>query len=153
MRVRVQLLTSYIRVVLSYSLNISCSSPSHASLDPQPTAGTPVVHANPSSPTQMSNSSSETASSLRNSPPLVCHVRRTVSALGRLELAALAGGRGCRGRGTRASGGRDCSDGDKGVKAGNGRTGSKNGRSRSISSSVSADDGTDDELKLAREAA
>jgi hypothetical protein len=50
MRVRVLFLTSGIRAVLSCSLNISCSSPSHASLGPQPAAGTPTVPAHPSSP-------------------------------------------------------------------------------------------------------
>jgi hypothetical protein len=66
----------------------------------------------------------------------------------------------------RASDGRDCSDGGKGSKASDGGTGSSKGRSRSssgdgcnacasssISSSVLANGGTDDELKLAREAA
>jgi hypothetical protein len=68
MRVRVQLLTSGIRVILSCSLNISCSSPSHASLGPQLTAGTPAVSAHPSSPAQTSSNSSEAASSPRSSP-------------------------------------------------------------------------------------
>jgi hypothetical protein len=54
MRVRVLFLTFGIRVVLSYSLNISCSSPSHVSLGPQPAAGTPTVPAHLSSPAQMS---------------------------------------------------------------------------------------------------
>jgi hypothetical protein len=133
MRVRVMFLTSGIRVVLSCSLNISCSSPSHASLGPQPVAGTPAVPAHPSSPTQTSTSSSEAASSLCSSPPLAHHVQRTVSALGRLERAAPTGGRGCRGRGTRVSGSRDCSDGGKGGKAGDGGTDSSKGRSRSSS--------------------
>jgi hypothetical protein len=100
MRVRVLFLTSGIRAVLSCSLNISCSSPSHASLGPQPAAGTSTVPAHPSSPTYMSSSSSEAAPSPRRSPPLARHVRRTVLALGRLERAAPAGGRGCHGRGT-----------------------------------------------------
>jgi hypothetical protein len=43
MRVRVLFLISAIKVVLSYSINIFYSSPSHAPLDPQPAAGTPVV--------------------------------------------------------------------------------------------------------------
>jgi hypothetical protein len=133
MRVRVQLLTSGIRVVLSCSINIFCSSPSHASLGPQPAAGTPAVPAHPSSPAQTSSSSSEVASSPRSSPPLACHVRRTVFTLGRLERVAPVGGRGCHGRGTRASGGRDCSDGGKGSKDGDGGTGSSKGRSRSSS--------------------
>jgi hypothetical protein len=100
MRVRVLFLTRGIRAVLSCSLNISCSSPSHASLGPQPAAGTPTVPAHPSSPTYMSSSSSEAAPSPRRSPQLARHVRRTVLALSRLERAAPAGGRGCRGRGT-----------------------------------------------------
>jgi hypothetical protein len=61
--VRVLFLTSGIRVVLSCSLNISCSSSFHAFLDPQPTARTSVVPAHPSSPAQTSSSSSEAASS------------------------------------------------------------------------------------------
>jgi hypothetical protein len=123
MRVRVLFLTSGLRAVLSCSLNISCSSPSHASLGPQPTAGTPTVPAHPSSPAQTSNSSSESASSPRSSPPLARHIRRTVSALGRLERAAPAGGQGCRGRGMRASGGRDYSEDGKGGKTDDGGTG------------------------------
>jgi hypothetical protein len=123
MRVRVLFLTSGIRAVLFYSLNISCSSPSHASLGPQPTAGTPAVPVHPSSPAQTSSSSSEATSSPRSSPPLARHVRRTVSALSHLERAAPAGGRGCRGRGTLASGDRDCSDSGKGGKALPPRTG------------------------------
>jgi hypothetical protein len=88
MRVRVLFLTSGIRAVLSCSLNIFCSSPFHASLGSQPVAETPAVSAHPSSPTQTSSSSSEAAPSPRSSPPLACHVRRTVLALGRLERAA-----------------------------------------------------------------
>jgi hypothetical protein len=167
MRVRVLFLTSGIRAVLSCSLNISCSSPSHAFIGPQPAAGTPAVPAHPSSPTQTSSSSSEAVPSPRSSPPLARHVRRTVSVLGHLERAAPAGGRGCRGGGTRASGGRDCSDSGKGGKAGDGGTGSSKGRSRSSSgggcnacggasstgSSVSTDDDRDNELNLVREAA
>jgi hypothetical protein len=131
MRVRVLFLTFGIRAVLSRGLNIFCSSSSHASLGPQPTAGTPAVSAHPSSPAQTGSNSSEAASSPRSSPPLARHIRRTVSALGRLERTAPAGGRGCRGRGMRASGGRDCSDGGKGGKAGDGGTGSSKGISRS----------------------
>jgi hypothetical protein len=52
MRVRVLFLTSGIRAILSYNLNISCTSPSHASLGPQPAVGTSTVPAHPSSPTQ-----------------------------------------------------------------------------------------------------
>jgi hypothetical protein len=133
MRVKVLFLTSGIRTVLSCSLNISCSSPSHASLGPQPAVGTLAVPAHPSSPAQTSSSSSEAAPSPRSSPPLACHVRRTVSALGCLERVAPAGGRGCRDRGTRASGGRDCSDSGKDGKASDGGTGSSKGRSRSSS--------------------
>jgi hypothetical protein len=133
MRVRVLFLTSGIRVVLSCSLNISYSSSSHASQGPQQATGTPAVPAHPSSPTQTSSSSSEAAPSPCSSPPLARHVRRIVSALGHLECAAPAGGRGCRGRGTRASGGRDYSDSGKGGKAGDGETGSNKGRSRSSS--------------------
>jgi hypothetical protein len=103
MRVRVLFLTSGNRVVLSCSLNISCSSPSHASLGPQSAAGTLTIPAHPSSPAQMSSSSSEAASSPRTSLPLACHVRRIVSALDRLERAAPVGGQGCCGRGTRAA--------------------------------------------------
>jgi hypothetical protein len=130
MRVRVLFLTYGIRAVISCSLNISCSSPSHASLGPQPTAGTPAIPAHPSSPAQASSNSSEAASSPHSSPPLARHVRRTVSALCRLERAAPAGGRGCHSRGTRVSGGRDCSDGGK---ASDGGTGSSKGRSKSSS--------------------
>jgi hypothetical protein len=133
MRVRVLFLTSGIRAVLSCSLNISCSSPSYASLGPQPAAGTPAVPVHPSSPAQTSSSSSEATSSHVAAPPLARHIRRIVSALGRLKRAAPAGGRGCRDRGTRADGGRDCTDGGKGGKAGDGRTGSSKDRSRSSS--------------------
>jgi hypothetical protein len=173
-RVRVLFITSGIRAVLSYNLNIICSSPSHASLGSQPAAGTPTVLVHHSSPAQMSSSLSEAVYFPRSSPPLVRHVRRTVSALGRLERATPAGGRGCRGRGTRASGSRNCSDGGKGGKADDGGTGSSKGKSRaaaaadaahavaaelealrssSTGSSVSADDDRDNELKLVREAA
>jgi hypothetical protein len=126
MRVRVQLLTSGIRAVLSCSSNISCSSISHASLGPQPTVGTLVVPAHPCSPAHMSSNSSEVASSPHNSPSLVRHVRRTDSVLSRLERTTTAGDRGYRDRGTRASGG-------KGGKAGDGGTGSSKGISRSSS--------------------
>jgi hypothetical protein len=68
MRVRVQLLTSGIRVILFCSINISCSSTSHASLGPQPTAGTPAVPTHPSSLAQTSSNSSEAASSPCSSP-------------------------------------------------------------------------------------
>jgi hypothetical protein len=171
MRVRVLFLTFGIRAVLFCSLNISCSSPSHASLSPQPAVGTPVVPTHSSSPAQTSSSSSEAASSPRSSLPLACHVRRTVSTLGRLERAAPTGGRGCHDRRTRASGDRDCSNSGKGDKADDDRTGSSKGRSRSsggggcsacncgrarassTGSSVSADYDRDNELKLEKEAA
>ncbi|PVH64550.1 hypothetical protein PAHAL_2G300600 [Panicum hallii] len=133
MRVRVSILTTGIRAVLSCTLNISCSSPSHTSLSPQPGAGTPAIPAHPSSSAQTGSSSSEAASSPRSSPPLARHVRRTVSALGRLERAAPAGGRARRSRGTRASGGRNRCNGGKGVKAGGGGTGSSKGGSGSSS--------------------
>jgi hypothetical protein len=107
---------------------------------------------------------------------LACHVRRTVSALGCLECAAPTGGRGRRDRGMRASNDTDCSDGNKGGKASGGGTSSNNGGSRSSSvadvghvaraaaaelealydsstnNSVFADNGTNDKLRLAREA-
>jgi hypothetical protein len=134
-RVRVLFLTSGIRVILSCSLNISCSSPSHGSLGPQPAAGTPVVPAHPSSPAQMSSSSSEAASFPRSSPSLARHVRRTVSVLGHLQHVAPIGGRRCRSTGMRASGGRDYSDGGNGDKAGDDGTGSSKSRSRSSSGS------------------
>jgi hypothetical protein len=133
MRVRVMFLTFGIRAVLSCNLNISYSSPFHASLGPQPAAGTPAVPAHPSSPAQMNSNSSEAASSPCSSPPLARYVWMIVSTLGRLERAAPAGGRGCHDTGTRASSDRDCSDGGKGGKAGDGGTSSSKGKSRSSS--------------------
>jgi hypothetical protein len=133
MRVRISILTTGIRAVLSCTLNISCSSSSHASLSPQPGAGTLAVPAHPSSSAQTGSSASEAASSPRSSPPLARHVRKTVLALGRFERAAPAGGRARCGRGTRASGGRDHCDGGKGVKAGGGGTCSSKGGSGSSS--------------------
>jgi hypothetical protein len=130
MRVRVLFLTFGIRIALFCSLNISCSFTFCASLGPQSTVGTPAVIAHHSSPAQTSSNSSEAASSSRSRPPLARHVRRTVSALGRLERATQIRGRGCHGRGTRASGGRDCNDGGK---TGDGETGSSKSRSRSSS--------------------
>ena len=118
-RVRIQRLTSGIRAVVSCSLSISCSSPCPASQQPQLR-----VAAAPAAPVHSSPSSSEAALSPRSSPPVARHVRRAVSALGRLEHAASAGGRTCRGRGTRASGGRDRCGGGKGVEAGSGGAGS-----------------------------
>jgi hypothetical protein len=82
MRVRVLLLTIGIGAKLSCKLNISCSSPSHASPCPQLEAGSSIVPTHPSSPAHTSNSSSKAASSPRRSPSLARHVRRTVSALG-----------------------------------------------------------------------
>jgi hypothetical protein len=130
MRVRVLFLTSGIRIALFCSLNISCSFTFYASLGPQSTVGTSAVIAHHSSPAQTSSNSSEAVSSSRSRPPLARHVRRTVSALGRLERATQIGGRGCHGRETRASGGRDCNDGGK---TGDGETGSSKSRSRSSS--------------------
>jgi hypothetical protein len=171
MRVRVRFLTSGIRAVLSCSINISCSSPSHASLSPQPAAGTPAVPAHPSSPAQTSSSSSETASSPRSSPPLVHHVRRTVSVLGRLERAAPAEGRDCRGRGTRASAAETAATAARLTMTELSTTRAEVEaaaaadaacataaelealRASSTGSSVSVDDNRDNELKLTREAA
>jgi len=119
-RVRIQRLTSGIRAVLSCSLSISCSSSLPAPQQPQLLAAA----APPAAPVHSSPSSSEAALSPRSSPPVARHVRRAVSALGRLEHAASAGGRTCRGRGTRASGGRDRCGGGKGVEAGSGGAGS-----------------------------
>jgi hypothetical protein len=73
-------LISGIRAVLSCSLNISCSSPFHASLGSQPAAGTPAVPAHPSSPTQMSSSSSEPALSPRSSPTSTPCLKDSLSA-------------------------------------------------------------------------
>jgi hypothetical protein len=163
-------LTYDIRVVLSCSLNISCSSPSHASLDPQPAAGTPAVPVHPSSPAQISSSSSEATSSSRSSPPLKRHVRRTVSALGRLEHAASAGGRGCRDKGTRAAAETAATaarltmteltaaraEVEVAAAADAARAAAAELealRASSTGNSVFADDDRDNELKLAREAA
>ena len=106
-RARIQRLTSGIRATLSCNLSISCSIPSPASL---PAPQQP--------PVQTSSCLSEATLSPRSSSPVARHVRRTVSALGRLEHAAAAGSRTRCGRGTRASGG------GKGVKAGSGGAGS-----------------------------
>ena len=121
-RVRVQRLTTGIRVVLSCSLSISCSSPFPASQQPQ--LGAAAAPAAPAHSSPSAQSSSEATLSPRSSPPVARHVRRAVSALGRLEHAASAGGRTCRGRGTRASGGRDRCGGGKGVEVGSGGAGS-----------------------------
>ena len=130
-RVRIQRLTSGIRAVLSCSLSISCSSSFPASHQPQlgaATASTAPAHSSPSA--QMSNNLSEAALSLRSSPPVARHVRRAVSALGRLEHAASAGGQTCRGRGMRASGDRDRCGGGKGVEAGGSQSGRASCRER-----------------------
>ena len=119
-RVRIQRLTTGIRAVLSCSLSISCSSSLPAPQQPQLLAAV----APPAAPVHSSPSSSEAALSPRSSPPVARHVRRAVSALGRLEHAASAGGRTCRGRGTRASGGRDRCGGGKGVEASSSGAGS-----------------------------
>ncbi|KAK8462080.1 hypothetical protein SEVIR_1G142601v4 [Setaria viridis] len=127
MRVTVQILTTGIRAVLSCSLNISCSQPSPATFRPQPVAEAPAVPAHSSPSTQTSGSSSEAASSPR-SPPVARYVRRTVSALGRLERTTSAGGRARCGRGAYPSGGGDRCGGGKGVEAGGGGAGcSKDG--------------------------
>jgi hypothetical protein len=126
-RARIQRLTSGIGAVLSCSLSISCSIPSPASLpalyQPQPAAAAPAASAH-ASPVQTSSDSSEAALSPRSSPPVARHVRRTVSALGRLEHAAAVGSRTCCGRGTRASGGIGHCGGGNGIKAGSGGAGS-----------------------------
>jgi hypothetical protein len=174
MRVIVLFLTSGITTVLSYRLNISCPSPFHASLGIQPAAGISVVPAHPFSLTQISSSSSEAATFPRSSPPLVRHVQRTVSALGRIERAAPTGGRGYRGRGTRASDGRNCNNGDKGSKVGDDGTEAARVeveaaavadaaraaaaelealRTSSTDISISIDNDRGNELKLVREAA
>ena len=125
-RARVQRITSGIRAILSCSLSISCSSPSPASQQPQPVAAAAPAAPAHSSP-ETGSSSSEAASSPRNSPPVARHVRRAVSALGRLEHAASADGRACRGRAAPAGGGRDRCRGGKGVEAGSSRAGSSQG--------------------------
>lgn len=85
-------------------------------------------------------------------PLVACHVRRTVLALGRLERAAPAGGRVHRGRGTRASGGRDRCDGSEGVKAGGSKIGNGKGRSGAAggASTSSSDDGDKERLRGGR---
>ena len=148
-RVRIQRLTSGIRAVLSCSLSISCSSPLPATQQPQLRAAAPVAPAH--SPAQTS-SSSEAALSPRSSPPVARHVRRAVSALSRLEHAASAGGRTCRGRGTRASGGRDRYGGGKGVEAGSGGAGSsQSGGGSSGGGECSACGGRSEERRVGKE--
>jgi uncharacterized membrane protein YgcG len=119
MRVRVPLLTIGIRVKLSCSLNISCSSPSRASPHTQSAARAPTV---PSSPAQTSSLSSETTSSTRSDPSLAHHV----PTLGHFECEAPAGGRDRRGTRTRAS-----SSSSEGSTVGGGGTGSGESGSRS----------------------
>jgi hypothetical protein len=126
MRVKILLLTSGIRAVLSCSLSISCSSPSIASQQPLPAAeataaAIPAAPAQPPSSVQTSSSLSDGGSTPRSSsssPPAARHVRRTLSALGRLERAAPAGGRTRCSGGARAGSGRDRCRSSKGVEAG-----------------------------------
>jgi hypothetical protein len=170
MRVRVLFLTSGIRVVLSCNLNISCSSPSHASLDPQPATGTLAVPAHPSSPAQLSSSSSEASSSPRSSPPLARHVHRTISPLvaHRQEVEVVAAEECERAtaetavtatRATRLAmvelaAAREEVEAAAAVDAARAATAELEALcSNRTSSSVSVDGGTDNELKLAREAA
>jgi hypothetical protein len=118
MRVKIQLPTSGIRAVVSCSLNISCSLPSTASQQPQLEAAAPAAPTHPSPSIQTSSSSSHGGTSSRScsSPPAASHVRRALSALGRLERAAPAGGRARCSGGARASSGKDCRSSGKGVK-------------------------------------
>jgi hypothetical protein len=124
MRVRVPLLTIGIGAKLSCSLNISCSSLSHASPHTQSAARAPTV---PSSPAQTSILSSETTSSTRSDPSLAHHV----PTLGHFECAAPARGRGRRGTRTRVSSSSGCSDNGEGSTIGGGGTGSSESGSRS----------------------
>jgi hypothetical protein len=166
MRVRILFRTSGIRVVLSCSLNISYSSSFHTSLGPQSATGTPVVPALPSSPAQMSSSSSEAASFPRSSPPLARHIRRTVLAFGRHERAAPAGDRGYHDRGMRASVAEIAATAVRATRLAMPELAASVMNAAcaaavelealcgsSTNSSVSANGGTDVELKLAREAA
>jgi hypothetical protein len=123
MRVRVSLLTISIRGRLSCSLNISCSSPSHASPYTQSKARAPNVP----SPARTSNLSSERASSTRNDPSLA----HQVSTLNHFECATSAGGRGRRGTRTRASSIDGCSDNGEGITTSGRGTGSSESESRS----------------------
>jgi hypothetical protein len=167
MRVRVPLLTIGIGVKLSCSLNISCSSPSRASPHTQSAARAPIV---PSSPARTSNLLSETTSSTRSDPSLAHHV----PTLGHFECAAPAGSRGRRGTRMRASSNSGCSDSGEGCTAGDSGTAAARAkveateaadaaraaaaklevlRGSRAGSSASVDDNTDEELRLAREAA
>jgi hypothetical protein len=130
MRVRVLFLTSGIRTILFCSLNISCSSPFHASLGPQPTAGTPAALLIP--PLLHRRATAH----LRQPLP---HVAAPTSApcpkdsLSARSPRAYSTGRRPRLPWQRnvSDGDRDCSDGGKGGKAGDGGAGSSKGRSRS----------------------
>jgi hypothetical protein len=85
MGVRVPLLIIGIRAKLSFSLNISYSSPSRVSPHTQSAARAPIV---PSSRARTSSLSSETASSTRSNPSLA----HDIPTLGHFECAALVGG-------------------------------------------------------------
>ena len=122
-RVRIQRITFGIRAILLCSISIFCSSPFLASQQPQPSHSSPYA--------QASSSSFEAALSPHSSSPVVRHVRRAVSAPDRLKHAESAGGRACRGRETRVSGGRDCCSGGKGVEVGSGGAGSSQSEGKS----------------------
>jgi hypothetical protein len=166
MRVRVSLLTIGIGAKLSCSLKISCSFPSRSSPHTQSEARAPIVA---SSPARTSSLSSETVSSTRRDPSLAHHV----PTLGHFECAAPAGGRGRRDTRTRAS----SSSATTAARAARlvaaelaaaraeveaaetvdaaraAMTEFKALCGNSADSSVSGDDITNDELRLAREAA
>jgi hypothetical protein len=155
MRVRAPLLTIGIRERLSCSLNISCSSPSRASPYTQSAARARTA---PSSPARTSSLSSERASSTRSDPSLAHHV----STLDHFECATPTGGRGRCDTRTRASSSGGCSDSGEGSTTSGCGTGSSESGSRSSGgggccpcggNSVSGDDSTNNELRLAREAA
>ena len=118
--VRIQRLTRGIGAVLSCSLSVSCSIPSP--VQPQRAAAAPAasIHLSPSS-SSLSNGEFSPRSS---SPPAASHVRRSLSAFGRLERKAPAGGRTRCGGGPRASCRRDCRSGSKGGKVGSSGAGS-----------------------------
>src|SRR6185369_13438191 len=86
MRVRIELLTSGIRAVLSCRLDISCSSPSQAAAAAQPPPPAASAAAAPAAATAAAASAASSSPfpspSPRNSPLKARHVRRTVSALG-----------------------------------------------------------------------
>jgi hypothetical protein len=166
MRVRVTLLTIGIRAKLSCSLNISCLSPSRASPHTQSAARAPTV---PSSPAQMSRLPFETTSSTRSDPSLAHHV----PTLGHFECAAPAGGRGRRGTRTRAAAAAaataaraarlaaaELAAARAEVAAAEATDAARAAaaelealRGSRADSSASVDDNTDEELRLAREAA